>query len=79
MRLPALAVASFFALLSAIAPSARSEVIFQPAAVTTNMGEATRDGTYDVNYLIDQSGLSANYTSGMTDFATYTASTTADN
>ena len=50
-------------------------VILSPNSVINNtMGEF--DAPFAVAKLMDQSGLSANYVSGVTDFATFTASTT---
>ncbi len=47
-------------------------VMLQPASASTNMGFFN---TYNPVYAIDQSGLSASYTSGVTDFASFVAST----
>src|SRR5262245_6199090 len=57
------------ALLCGPAPPARAGVILQPASVSTDMGT----GLGSPNRVINQSGLSAGYTSGVTDFDTYIA------
>ena len=47
-------------------------LMLQPASASTNMGHF---GTYDPVYAIDESGLSATYVSGVTEFDTFVAST----
>jgi hypothetical protein len=47
--------------------------ILAPVAGTTTMGEI-----FPLLHAFDQTGLSATYISGVTDFATFTASTTHD-
>jgi len=50
--------------------------IIGATSVSTTMG--TRAGVFDIDNLINQSGLSAHYTSGVTGFDFYAATTTAD-
>jgi hypothetical protein len=69
----AFVIASTSAFLIAFAPSARATFIYEPTAVSTNMG--TFSG--NINNVIDQSGQNPGYTSGVTDFGTYTVSATA--
>ena len=58
-----------------LAPTqAAASVVLGAAGVTTDMGTSTGS----VNNLINQSGLSSSYTSGVTDFATYVGSATHD-
>jgi hypothetical protein len=66
-------IASASACLMALVPSASASLILDPTAVTTNMG--TFSGNID--NVINQSGQTPTYTSGVTDFASYTASATA--
>lgn len=54
------------------AQTAHAGAIHQPASASTNMGSF---GTFEPVYAHDQSGLTASYTSGVTDFDTFTAST----
>ena len=54
-------------------PGAHAAPILQPAAATTGMGWTT---TYEPVHAVDQSGLSVNYVSGVTDFDSYVASAT---
>ncbi len=56
--------------LALLSGQARAGVILQPASASTNMG--TFDGSPDDTR--NQSGLSAGYTSGVTDFDAYVAS-----
>jgi hypothetical protein len=63
-----------FALLG-LAPAARAGVILQPASASTNMG--TDGGS--PNSVRNQSGLSAGYTSGVTDFDSYIAGSPTHN
>jgi hypothetical protein len=58
-----------FALLG-LAPAARAGLILQPTSASTNMGSSAGSPGNTRN----QSGLSAGYTSGVTDFDTYIAS-----
>ena len=74
MRFRTVVAASTLACLMFTATSARADVMLDPTAVTTNMGQA---GHSNIDNIINQSGLSAPYTSGVTDFATYTASATS--
>jgi hypothetical protein len=61
--------------LSVFAGSANAAPIVNPGAVIANtMGELA--APYNVQRLRDQSGLSAVYVSGVTDFATFVATTT---
>lgn len=64
--------ASFFILALASTP-ASAGIMLQPTAASTNMGHFN---TFDPIYAIDQSGLSANYSTGVTDFDAFTTSTT---
>ncbi len=57
----------------AIPLSSTAGVVVGATSVTSPQGALTG---YPLNNIINQSGLSAGYTSGVTDFATYTASTT---
>lgn len=56
----------------ASAVSANAGVILSPVAIVTNSAGEFAPG--DAAHAIDQSGLSAGFTSGVTDFATYMAS-----
>ena len=71
-RLTPLALA--VALLGILAPVARAGVILQPASASTNMG-----GSFPPGNTRNQSGLSAGYTSGVTDFDAYLASNPTHN
>lgn len=51
--------------------AANAQTMFQPADVTTNMGQAPAD--VGIRNVIDGSGLSTPYTSGVTDLAFYNA------
>jgi hypothetical protein len=73
-RAPGL-LALALALLCGAAPPARAGVILQPATASTDMGTAIGSP----NNVINQSGLSAPYTSGVTDFAAYIASNPTHN
>lgn len=53
-----------------------SATMIQPVAVSTDMGTAFPVTNFPVTNLINQSGLSATYTSGFTDLDTYAATTT---
>ncbi len=75
MKTTLTALALAVALLLGLAPAARAGVILQPASASTDMG--TSDGSPDNT--INQSGLSAGYTSGVTDFDTYIASNPTHN
>jgi hypothetical protein len=66
----ALAAASLGVLL-ALAPASRAGTMLDPTSVSTNMG-SLGSGHGPVN-AINQSGLSAGYTSGVADFDTYLA------
>jgi hypothetical protein len=71
LRLAA-AAAVTIALLSA--PNARAGVILSPSAIISNsLGE--QNSSFQVANLINQSGLSAGFISGTTDFSTYLAGT----
>ena len=67
LRLLALAVV----LLGGLASAARAGVILQPASASTNMGSA--GGGISPSNTRNQSGLSAGYTSQVTDFDAYIA------
>jgi hypothetical protein len=69
-RAPGL-LALALALLCGAAPPARAGLILDPASASTNIGSGL--GT-NPNSVINQSGLSAGYTSGVTDFGAYIAS-----
>lgn len=73
MRLLPSSCLAIAALIAFFAGSIKAEVMLDPTAVSTNMG--TGIGT--INHVIDQSGLSMPYTSGVTDFASYTSTTTS--
>ncbi len=62
--------------LLGLAPAARAGLILQPASASTNMGTGFRTSP---NNTRNQSGLSAGYTSGVTDFDTYIASNPTHN
>lgn len=55
-----------------LASAAHAGVMLQPTTATTNMGFFN---TYEPFRTIDQSGLAATYTSGVTDFATFASTT----
>ena len=57
---------------SAAAPAGAQVLMLQPASASTNMGNF---GTYEPFRAIDQSGLSAPYTSGVTELAPFAAAT----
>lgn len=61
------------ALLALSGVAASAQTIYQPASVTTDMGTST-DQAYDLNNLINQSGLQTPYVSGVTDLSTYNSS-----
>jgi hypothetical protein len=73
MRSFAFAIASALACLMCLTPSARADVMLDPTAVSTNMG--TFSG--NINNVINQAGQNPTYISGVTNFASYTASATA--
>lgn len=73
MRFRTFVIASVSACLMSLAPSAMAGLILDPTAVSTNMG--TFSGNID--NVINQAGQNPTYTSGVTDFASYTASATA--
>jgi len=58
-----------------LSATANAGAILQATNVSTNMGEWS--SSWLANNAINQSGLSTGYTSGVTDFDTYTASATA--
>jgi hypothetical protein len=62
--------------LLGLAPAARAGVILQPASASTNMGNFPN---FSPDFTRDQSGLSAGYTSGVTDFDAYLASNPTHN
>jgi hypothetical protein len=66
-----IASTSFF--LMSLIPLARASVMLDPTAVSTNMG--TFSG--NINNVINQAGQNPTYISGVTDFASYTATATA--
>jgi F5/8 type C domain/PEP-CTERM motif len=80
MRIRALCLATTLACLVTAATSTRADVIFDPVSVSTNMGTqgGNTTGNFALVNTINQSGLSASYISGVTDFTTYTATTTAN-
>lgn len=53
-------------------------VMLQPLAASTNMGFFNSSSQYDPSNTINQSGLTANYVSGVTDFDSFVTSTTTD-
>lgn len=55
---------------------ANASTIIDPVSVSSPQGDYS--GDYALANIINQSGLSAGYTSGVTDFATYVASVTHD-
>jgi hypothetical protein len=58
-------------LLACLSPRTQAGTIIQPVGVTSSMGESP--GSVALIHLIDQSGLSVGYTSGVTDFDGYIA------
>jgi hypothetical protein len=72
MRSPAFTLAC----LMAIASTARADDIIDPTSVASAMGSLGSGGYADLPNLINQSGLSTPYTSGATNFASYTNTTT---
>ena len=70
LRLRMLCLTGFGLLLS---QTARSAVIVEPFSAASTMSVFYGSPTY----LVNQSGLSATYTSGVTDFSSFVASTTA--
>src|SRR5262245_27194038 len=65
------------ALLAGPAPAARAGFVLQPAGASTNMGSIV--GTSSPDNTRNQSGLSAGYTSLVTDFDSYIASNPTHN
>ncbi|MDH5182227.1 MAG: hypothetical protein OEZ39_02750 [Gammaproteobacteria bacterium] len=63
-------------ILCLLAGSAHAGVILGPTAVDVSATDTSIYGSNN-NSLIDQSGLSANYISGVTDFAAFTSTSTA--
>ena len=63
-------------LLGGLAPAAHADLILQPTAVSTNMGSLQSAVPDNVR---NQSGLSAGYTSLVTDFDNYIASNPTHN
>lgn len=63
-------------LAAVVAPAAEAGPIFQAASVISPQGDI--GGDYALINAINQSGLSAGYTSGVTDFDTFVAATTHD-
>jgi len=57
-----------------LAAPATAEVMIDPISVTSPLRRLR--GEFALVNMINQSGLSANYTSGVTDFATFTATAT---
>lgn len=66
------AVACGVVVVAAIAGAAQAGVMLQPASASTNMGNF---GTYEPVRAVNQSGLSAPYVSGTTDFESYVPAT----
>lgn len=60
-------------LLNAFVSVAHASTMLQPVSASTTMGSYSTQ--YLPTFAINQSALSANYSSGVTDFATFTAST----
>lgn len=60
-----------------LAPAGFAGVILQPTAISSPQGSLNTAG-YELTQIINQSGLSTGYTSGVTDFGTYLAGTTHD-
>jgi hypothetical protein len=63
------------AALFTLAPNAQAAGLVLGSTATTTMGESTN---FPISAITNQSGLSATYTSGTTDFDTYVSSTTAN-
>lgn len=61
---------------SLLAWPAHAGLMLQPAGISTDMGSFP---TFEPVYAIDQSGLSASYVSGVTDFDDFVPTTTTDN
>ena len=59
-----------------MASSANAGLITSATSVSSPQGEF--GGTFQLDNIINQSGLSAGYTSGVTDFTTFTSGTTHD-
>ena len=74
MRHTAVTLAAL-ALLCGPAPAARADFILDPASASTNAAIVVASPSHAIN----QSGLSAPYTSGVTDFAAYIASNPTHN
>lgn len=68
--------AGYLTLLCLLAAPAAAQQILQPVAVSTSMNVA---GVPPAARTIDQSGLTASYVSGQTDFATFVATTSHAN
>ena len=68
------AALAVFASLGAGMSATNAGVLVAPISVTSSEGSLNLN--FDVSNLINQSGLSASYTSGVTDFASFVASTT---
>jgi len=64
-------------LTTGLALPARALTMLQPASVSTDAGQFNPNTP--IGNLIDQSGLSAPYTSGVTSFNSYTSTTTSAN
>jgi hypothetical protein len=78
MRFRGFAIATVLASLTALVPTAGAEVVMlDPTSVTSAMGSLSSGGYADLPNLINQSGLSSPYTSGVTNFTSYTNTTTA--
>jgi hypothetical protein len=73
MRFHTFVIAAASACVMVLAPTAEATLILDPTAVSTNMG--TFSG--NINNVINQNGQTPHYTSGVTDFNSYTASATA--
>jgi hypothetical protein len=74
IRAIGIAIASTFVCLSNYGASAQAGTVLAASAITTDMG--TRNNGSSIENVINQSGLSPSYTSGVTNFATYTATAT---
>jgi hypothetical protein len=73
MQCPMRVLSVAVGLTVAIASVAQAGPILMATGATTDMGSAS--ATYSPAHAIDQSGLAAGYTSGVTDFDTFVAST----
>ncbi len=67
--------ASVVSILSVLTNVSRAATIIAADSVTSSI--SAHGYGYELGYIIDQSGLSASYTSGVTDFASFVGSTTS--